>query len=120
MGKAMKIYVASSWWTPRHAEVVERLRREGYEVYDYREVCRAFAWCRGDDRIALADADIVVGVSPFGRAASLEIGRAAEAGKTTILYLPEISREAELMIKICDHICTTIEECSVVLREVGR
>lgn len=32
----MKIYVASSWRNDGQAAVVERLRKEGYEVYDYR------------------------------------------------------------------------------------
>lgn len=32
----MKVYVASSWRNPKQQEVVERLRAEGYDVYDFR------------------------------------------------------------------------------------
>ncbi len=32
----MKIYVASSWRNERQPEAVERLRKEGHEVYDFR------------------------------------------------------------------------------------
>ena len=32
----MKIYVASSWRNEFYAAVVERLRTEGFEVYDFR------------------------------------------------------------------------------------
>lgn len=107
----MRIYVASSWRTPRHAKVVERLRREGYEVYDYRDANQAFAWNRiapmpetwpaamcvdaldvpeareafRRDCAALIAADVVVGVQPFGASAGLEMGFAAGAGKPTFL-----------------------------------
>ena len=33
----MKVYVASSWRTPRHDEVVRALRDAGHDVYDYRQ-----------------------------------------------------------------------------------
>ncbi|MPM79612.1 hypothetical protein SDC9_126651 [bioreactor metagenome] len=107
----MRIYVASSWKTPRHQEVVNRLRSEGHEVYDYRDANQAFAW--GDiaphphtwpaqkcinaldtpeahaaysrDYAALVEADAVVGVQPFGASAGLEMGFAASAGKWTLL-----------------------------------
>lgn len=107
----MKIYVASSWKTPRHAEVVEALRGEGYEVYDYREANQAFAfehlacdpetWCAQmcidslkcpeaaeayrRDFEALVTADVVVGVQPFGASAGLELGWAAGNGRETFL-----------------------------------
>lgn len=111
----MKIYVASSWRTPRHAEVVDRLRREGYEVYDYREANQAFAWdhiapgpetwpaamCIDAldvpeareaflrDYAALAVADVVVGVQPFGASAGMEVGFAVGAGKPTFLLVAD-------------------------------
>ena len=43
----MKIYVASSWRTPRHDEVVKALRDAGHSVYNYREP-PAFAWEKVD------------------------------------------------------------------------
>ena len=43
----MKIYVASSWRTPRHDEVVNALRDAGHTVYNYREPAsggHGFSW----------------------------------------------------------------------------
>lgn len=111
----MKIYVASSWKTPRHAEVVEALRNEGHEVYDYREANKAFTWdeiapdhksWRAADCIwateqpvaeeayrrdfeALVTADVVVGVQPFGASTGLELGWAAGNGRETFLLAAE-------------------------------
>ena len=31
-----RIYVATSWRNPRHPEIVEHLRAEGHDVYDFR------------------------------------------------------------------------------------
>ena len=107
----MKIYVASSWKTLRHAEVVEALRKEGYEVYDYREANKAFAFehlatnpeswpaqmcidaldcpeateAYRRDLEALITADVVVGVQPFGASAGMELGWAAGNGRETFL-----------------------------------
>jgi len=47
MTRPMSIYVASSWKNPIHDDVVDLLRRESYEVYDYRHPCPGndgFAW----------------------------------------------------------------------------
>ncbi len=143
----MKIYVASSWKNPYQPSVVEALRSKGHEVYDFRnprpgdngfhwsEISQNWkTWTAQEYRSALTHplaeggfksdfdamkwADVFVGVGPFGRSASLEMGWAAGAGKPTILYLPEMLGEAELMVKMCDHICTTIEEFLAALREV--
>ena len=43
----MKIYVASSWRTERHDEVVKALTRAGHTVYNYREPTsggHGFSW----------------------------------------------------------------------------
>lgn len=47
----MKIYVASSWRNTTHPEVVDALRAEGHEVYDFRNPRpgnNGFAWERID------------------------------------------------------------------------
>jgi len=114
----MRIYVASSWKNPYQSSVVEALRSKGHEVYDFRNPRpgdRGFHWSEIDpewktwtarqyrealrhplavngfqsDFDAMKWADILIGVAPFGRSTSLEMGWAAGAGKPTILYLPE-------------------------------
>lgn len=133
----MKIYVAASWRTSRQPEVVVALRAVGHEVYDFRNPCEGnhgFHWSEIDsawqswspdsyraalghpisekgyrlDRRAMEWADAFVGVQPFGRSASMEMGWAAGAGKKTILLLA--NGEPELMVKMFDHICLTIDE----------
>jgi hypothetical protein len=132
----MNIYVASSWRNPQQPAVVDELRRGGYEVYDFRDPKQGgFHWSQIDpewegwtpaqyrlalqtsplaeaglyhDMDALRRCDAVVAVQPFGRSASLELGWAAGAGKITILLLAP--GEPELMVKMCDRICLTLEE----------
>ena len=53
-------------------------------------------------------ATVFVGVQPFGRSASLEMGWAAGACKPTILLLE--NGEPELMVKMLDFICCGIDE----------
>jgi hypothetical protein len=132
-----KIYVASSWKNEMQPIVVLTLRETGNEVYDFRkpkEGDTGFHWSQIDpswqnwtpekykeclshpvvktgyksDFNAMEWADIFVGVQPFGRSASLEMGWAAGKGKKTILLLA--NGEPELMVKMIDHICCSIEE----------
>ena len=140
----MKVYVASSWRNLYQPGVIEVLRGEGHEVYDFRnprEGDNGFAWSDIDlrwqlwslhryrdclahplaeagftsDMDALKWCDTVVAVQPFGRSASLELGWAAGAGKLTVLYLDEDGGEPELMVKMCDHICIGLDEVVKVL-----
>lgn len=133
----LKIYVASSWRNEKQGAVVDSLRREGYEVYDFkspRAGDAGFHWsnidpdwqlwtpkkyreCLNDpiaeagfksDFDAMQWADVFVGVMPFGRSASLEMGWAAGHGKKTILLLE--NGEPELMVKMLDHICCSMKE----------
>ncbi|HEA66241.1 hypothetical protein LCGC14_0777960 [marine sediment metagenome] len=55
------------------------------------------------DLDAMKWADVFIGVQPFGRSASIEMGWAAGQNKKTILLLA--NGEPELMVKIFDHIC---------------
>ena len=57
---------------------------------------------------AMEWADIFVGVQPFGRSASMELGWAEGQGKKTILLLE--NGEPELMVKMFDFICLNIDE----------
>lgn len=134
----LKIYVASSWRNNDQPEVVERLRTVGHEVYDFKNPepdNHGFHWSEVDpewkdwsietyrsallhplaengfqsDFEAMQWADACVCVQPCGRSAHLELGWMAGAGKHTILLLKS-GQEPELMVKICDHICLSIDE----------
>jgi len=133
----MRIYVASSWRNEHQQAVVVALRAEGHEVYDFRnpsEGDHGFHWSDIDpdwknwdpmtyrdalshsiaragfckDLSAMKWADLFVGVQPFGRSASIEMGWAAGRGKPTILLLE--NGEPELMVKVFDHICCSMDE----------
>lgn len=138
------VYVASSWRNDIQPEVVKALRSAGHEVYDFknpREGDTGFHWSEidpewkswtpekyrkylahpiaesgyADDFSAMIWADVFVGVMPFGRSASLEMGWAAgRENKFTILLLE--NGEPELMVKMLDVICCSTDE---VLEVVG-
>lgn len=133
----MKIYVASSWRNEQQQGVVKALRGAGHEVYDFKnpkDGDTGFHWSDIDyrwkswtpetyrkalchpvaeagfksDLDAMEWADIFVGVQPFGRSASLEMGWASGNGKKTILLLE--NGEPELMVKMLNHICISLSE----------
>ena len=120
----MKIYVASSWRNTRQPGVVDKLRTEGHEVYDFRNPApgdHGFQWSEIDpdwqgwtpeqfaaalnhpvallgfsrDMQALEGCDACVLVMPCGRSAHLEAGWAAGAGKRLLILLSD--GEPELM-----------------------
>lgn len=136
--KKRRIYVASSWRNIYQPNVVKNLRLAGHEVYDFRnpaEGDNGFAWSDIDpdwkswtneqyvealdskqamdgynnDYHAMLWANTFVGVMPFGRSASMEMGWAAgryPVKLKTILYFPStVQSEPELMVKMFDHIC---------------
>ena len=140
-----RIYVASSWRNEHQPKVVAELREDGHEVYDFRNPRKedsGFAWSDIDplwqnwtpevyrDRLnhpiahagylsdfdAMRWADVFVGVMPFGRSASLEMGWAAGHGKSTILLLED--GEPELMVKMLDCICCNMNEVKGYLNEL--
>jgi hypothetical protein len=127
--------------------MVRILRAAEHEVYDFRnprEGDHGFSWAEIDpkwidwtpeeyqkhlshplaeagfqsDMAALHWCEAVVGVQPFGRSASLELGWAVGAGKLTVLYLS--TGEPELMVKMVDHICTTFAEVNRILLDAER
>ena len=125
----MKIYVASSWRNTYQPLVVDVLRKDGHEVYDFKD-SEGFHWGEVDanwgnwtpgqyirglshecaergfarDMKALRECDACVYVMPCGPSASMEMGWAAGAGKIVIVYIPEL-REPDLMVKMA-HIVT--------------
>jgi len=142
----MNIYVASSWRNQRQPVIVNTLRHEGHDVYDFRspdDDDHGFHWSEIDpcwqvwtmdeyrrhlcksplaehgfntDFAAMEWADVFLGVMPFGRSASMEMGWGAGQGKRTILLLSDA--EPELMVKMFDFICITMDEvCDVLQRE---
>ena len=139
----MKVYVATSWRNGFQPEVVALLRANDHEVYDFRnpkEGDKGFHWSEIDpewkswgpglyrdclnhpiaeagyrsDFEAMVWADAFVGVMPFGRSASFEMGWAAGQDKKTILLLHD--GEPELMVKMFDHICCNMDEVITALK----
>lgn len=135
----MKVYVASSWRTPSHPEVVAALRAAGHEVYDYRD--EGFKWhevgmdgvdvsyerlqavlehdkCFSkfrQDQEALDWAEALVLVLPSGRSAHTEFGYMCGHDKlTVVIWSPS---EPELLHMMADRIVETIDEAVEYLHE---
>ena len=133
-----KVYVASSWRNPCFPDVVERLRRAGHEVYDFRNPPHGgagFHWTDIDENAphwtfaeyaeglhhplaerqfqadidALTWADTCVLVLPSGRSAHTEAGYMAGSGKRVIVYIPEMV-EPELMYKLFDGVVGSLDD----------
>ncbi len=133
-----KIYVASSWRNPHQMAVVAALQMAGHLVYDFknpRPGNKGFAWSeidpdwmgwKADDYVKLLDhpiakagyasdmnamkwADTFVLVLPCGRSAHLEMGWACGQGKQTLILTSD-GEEPELMAKMCDRICTSLQQ----------
>lgn len=128
---SVNIYVASSWRNLIQPIVVQSLKAEGYDVYDFRNPIpgdKGFSWSQIDekykqwdtvaytealrteiaqrgfdfDNAALHKCDVVVLVLPCGRSAHLEAGYAAGQGKHVIVLIPSLD-EPELMYKLFDN-----------------
>ena len=133
-----KIYVASSWRNGYYPEVVAKLREAGHDVYDFRNPPSGdpgFKWSSisedymdwspqqyrdmlqhekavrqfGNDIQAMEACDTCVLVLPCGRSAHTEAGWFAGRGKKVLAYIPE-KQEPELMYKLFDGVCCSIEE----------
>lgn len=139
-----KVYVASSWRNPSQPAVVARLRRDGHEVYDFRNppggIPNGFRWTEIDpnweawsaaryrDKLShpLAQqgfnsdfdgmkwADTCLLLLPCGRSAHLEAGWCAGAGKRVII-LTRDGEEPELMNLLATYICVTMNEVLAIL-----
>ena len=138
MNMKHKIYVASSWRNEFFPEVVAKLREAGHDVYDFRNPSSGdpgFKWscvsedylewtpeqyreklnhpkavCQfGNDIEAMNSCDTCVIVLPCGRSAHTEAGWFAGRGKKVLAYIPE-KQEPELMYKLFDGVCCSIDE----------
>lgn len=143
---SMRIYVASSWRNGMAQQrVVEELRADGHDVYDFRNPRpgeNGFSWRQIEpdpewlsdpvafraglahpiaqrgfrlDMSALVSAQATVCVLPCGRSAHLELGYAVGAGQQTIVLLDTPLSEPELMYLACDAICVSISEVRMQL-----
>ena len=83
-----KIYVASSWRNEYYPKAVRQFH---------------------NDIKAMEACDACVLVLPCGRSAHTEAGWFAGRGKKTVVYIPE-RLEPELMYKLFDGVCCTMEE----------
>jgi len=140
----MKLYIASSWRNNYYPTVVELLKREGFNVYDFRNPPSGdagFKWSLvGEDWLewepevyreklehplakkqflndieAIESCDACVLVLPCGRSAHTEAGWFAGSGKPVFVYLPE-RVEPELMYKLFTGIACSIEELVALLK----
>ncbi len=138
-----RIYVASSWRNAHQPWVVERLRMQDHQVYDFRNPPgkTGFSWKQVNDGqeiktfeqymaalshpIAAAGylsdframewADTCVLVLPCGRSAHLEAGWFSGRGKRVII-LTQDGEEPELMAMMANHICNSIDDVVGVLQ----
>ena len=139
-----KIYVASSWRNMFQQDVVEFLRENGHEVYDFRNPPHGkggFAWSDIDsewkewsvdeyvealkhpiaahgfnsDFEGMIWADFCVMVLPCGRSANSEAGWMKGKGKRVFVYQP-IPQEPELMYKLYDGISDSMFRINDMIR----
>ena len=137
----MKIYLASSWRNEHYTEVLDRLREEGFDVYDFRNEDTAFHWrsvhaewkkwdlfsfvqaletkiaIRGfaSDLSAMRRSDVCVLLLPCGRSAHLEAGWFVGKGKQLFILVPE-DIEPELMYSMADGVLGSVEDLVIALR----
>ncbi len=133
-----RIYVASSWRNVHQAGVVETLRANGHQVYDFKNPPNAsgFSWkelhdgwqnwtakeyvdiltthpraAQGymSDLRAMEWADTCVLVLPSGRSAHLEGGWFAGRGKRLIILTSD-GEEPELMALMANAICISLDQ----------
>jgi hypothetical protein len=141
----MYIYVASSWQTPRHDEVVKALRNEGHYVYDYREQGEQIV--SGHDQVlvnactleeavtflaqptvlqavdndfdGLAACEALVLVLPSGRSAHAEFGNILHQVPTVVLWEPRQQLSVELIYSEADLITEEVDIMLAYLEKQG-
>ena len=133
------IYLASSWKNTYYPSVLAALRAAGHDVYDFRnpgDGTDGFKWSNldpnwlewspekykyqlmenplaeqqfGNDLRAIEACDCCVWLLPCGRSAHTEAGYFAGQGKPVYVLIPE-KQEPELMYRLFDGVCTSIDE----------
>lgn len=141
-----KIYVASSWRNEQQQDVVNALRKDGHEVYDFKHHApdnNGFHWSAVEsdysnwtptkyaraiiespiaakgfafDRDALYWCDTCVLVLPSGRSAHIEAGYAAGQGKHLFVLLSEQQFQPELMYLLANGMGCSINDMLVHFR----
>lgn len=140
-----KIYVASSWRNEFFPTVVDALRSDGHEVYDFRNPPSGhggFRWSDVDadymewtprqfrdqlsddkakqqfanDLKAMQECDVCVLLLPCGRSAHTEAGWFSGSGKKTFVYIP-VKQEPELMYSLFDGVVCSLAELLSALKE---
>mgnify|MGYP001560230306 CR=1 FL=1 len=136
-------YIASWWRNQCQPKLVIRLRREGHQVYDFRNPpsgSGGFSWREidgdweswntasyrnalwhpkaeagyKDDMDALTTAQIVVLLLPSGRSAHVEAGYFRGIGGIVVVHISQLS-EPELMYKMFNSITETDDELVTLL-----
>lgn len=138
----MKIYVASSWRNDYQPKVVQVMRMDGHQVYDFKD-SEGFHWSEVDenwkqwvkdvpqylaglnhpraisgynrDMNALKWCDACIYVMPCGVSASFEAGWACGVGKRVFVYVPEL-KEPDLMVKMAELVTDNLDEIRSILR----
>lgn len=140
---AHNIYVASSWKNVHQPKIVDILRIEGHDVYDFRE--HGFDWGQIDadwenwtldqykaalehplaikgynrDLQAMMDADTCVMTLPCGNSAHIEAGWFSSWQppiKQLIIFVSEPTKP-DLMYKLAKHIVSSYKEVVDILRK---
>jgi len=141
----MRVYVATSWKNPYQGQIVDFLRLEGHEVYDFKNPTHGEPlgdWAKVDpewktwtaeqyrktlqsspqaahhymnDLRGMQWADACVLVLPCGRSAHLEAGWFAGQGKRCII-LTRDGEEPELMALMATDICISVQEVLAALK----
>jgi len=143
----MNIYVASSWRNKQQNWVVQFLRSEGHEVYDFKNPSpgnHGFQWSEIDpnwkqwkvheyiaglehqiaidgferDFSAMKKADACLLLLPCGRSAHIEAGYFVGANKLLVI-LTQDGEEPELMYKMAAKVTASIEHAAKLFSEYG-
>jgi hypothetical protein len=141
--RVFDIYLASSWRNNFYLDVLERLKKEGYNVYDFRH--RGFSWTNIDpnwlkwskeefienldhpiaedgfnrDWFALNNCDICVLVNPCNRSAHSELGYCRGRELKTFILLDD-TVEPELMYKMYHYLCIDLNDLIKKLKSLPR
>jgi len=138
------IYVASSWKNEEQPRVVEALRADGFDVYDFRNDESGFRWVDvagpkpwsaetltqallhpmaarafSSDFGGMLRAAACVLVLPCGKSAHLEAGWFAGQSRPLVVYMPEAS-EPELMYRLAPQlrVVSSLADIGPALRAV--
>ena len=132
----MKLYTASSWRNEKYPLVVDQLKREGHDIYNFRDVNSWFKWEQIDedweywsngqfvhalshplskkafnaDFSGMEWADACVLIMPCGKSAHIEAGYMKGKGKPLYILLDGGMTRAELTYSIADGIFVNVSQ----------